>query len=226
MNDLAGATGWHENTVRGHLTALWNDGYLTRVRDTESSTGRPSWLWSASNRAPESPYAALAGALAGALAASSADPGAAAYEAGRAWGRSLSAGVAFDGGRSTRTAVRATPDEHATVVSHTAGHAHRIHTTPADGRTRPTRPAADVAEAVIAVMRDQQFAPDTHPDGSITLRQCPLIEAASEHSSVVCAVHLGMVAGTIEALGAVDGGSTLEPFAAPGTCVLRLRVAA
>ena len=41
------ATGLHENTVRGHLEALFRDGFVTRRRAEASGRGRPAWLWQA-----------------------------------------------------------------------------------------------------------------------------------------------------------------------------------
>lgn len=200
---LAQATGWHANTVRGHLTALWKDGYLNRSRVARSTQGRPSWMWSAKRRIPAEPYAALAGALAESLSRLSPVPERDAHEAGRSWGRALSAGL------------------------------------PA------ATSAADARQRVIEVMRDQGFAPRqmrtaaaTTPSGEagaggtgvaatgVRLGQCPLIEAAVPHSAVVCSVHLGMVAGILEAVGSADDGSELLRFSAPGECTLRLRVAA
>lgn len=194
---LARATGLHENTVRGHLTALWRDGYVERTSETPEGRGRPSWLWQAKDRHPDSPYAALAGVLAETVARLSPSPEEDAREAGRAWGRRI---AAADAGRATGAAG--------------------------------SSPVA-VRSRVIDVMRDQGFAPrlrgegDGRDDGDpvIVLRQCPLIDAATGHSDVVCSVHLGMVLGVAEQLGARDTGSELVPFAAPGECVLRLAVA-
>lgn len=189
---LASATGWHPNTVRGHVHALWEDGYLTRTREEPGSAstagGRPSWLWHVKNRAPESPYAALAGVLAETLARVSPAPEHDALAAGRSWGLALGADL---------------------PAAHTTDQARRT---------------------VVETLRDQGFAPQEtapgqHRDTVIELRQCPLIEAAAKHTEIVCAVHRGMVAGVLEAVGASDGGSELLPFTAPGHCTLRLRVA-
>ena len=83
-------------------------------------------------------------------------------------------------------------------------------------------------------MEGQGFAPDAPEepaapdapdapaaDGEITLRQCPLLEAATRHPEVVCAVHRGMIDGVLETVGA---GADVEliPFTGPGTCTLRL----
>jgi predicted ArsR family transcriptional regulator len=91
--ELAAATGWHDNTVRGHVHALWRDGYLARSHGGHAGRGRPSWRWSATPRTPSEPYAALADALAGALERASADPARDARDAGIAWGRALGAGT-------------------------------------------------------------------------------------------------------------------------------------
>lgn len=182
---LAKISGWHENTVRGHLNALWADGYLDRVRDeSRHGQGRPCWLWQAIDRSPRNPYAALAVTLAETLAQSHPDPVVAAREAGVTWGRSLVDTEGEWGPRST----------------------------------------AETADLVWETMREQGFAPERHGDDLMLLKQCPLIEAASSHTQIVCAVHLGMIAGVIDAAGMKDNGSRLTPFSDPGTCRLDLRI--
>lgn len=181
---LVEATGWHENTVRGHLQALWQDGYLTRSRDERAAgPGRPSWLWEPMRRDVMAPYAHLASALAERLAATSKAPAAEAREAGRAWGRALGVSLppATDGEAARRT--------------------------------------------VIDVMRNRGFAPRAEEPPLVRLLRCPLLEAAVRHPDVVCAVHLGMISGVLEAIGSADQGSELEPFSGPGECTLRLRIA-
>lgn len=87
-------------------------------------------------------------------------------------------------------------------------------------------PAADDAQArerVVAVMAEQGFAP--HDDGdAVTLHRCPLIAAAVRHPQIVCAVHVGMVDGVLEAVGS-DAEADLVPFTAPGRCALYVRAA-
>lgn len=181
--ELSQHSGWHENTVRGHLHALWKDGYLTRQPDEERhGRGRPSWLWQMNARKPMAPYIALATTLADSLSRTSENPAAEAREAGRSWGRALSQGL-------PRVSTR-----------------------------------EDAQTVVVDVMRDQGFAPQQDADDSvITLNQCPLAEAAAHNSTVVCAVHLGMVVGVLESVGIEDDGSELQPFTTPGTCTLKLR---
>lgn len=194
VSALAEATGWHGNTVRAHLQALWEDGHVDRMAEEPDGRGRPSWLWRARERPAVSPYAALAGVLAETLVTLSPDPERDAHEAGRVWGLRLAAGSAV-----------------------------------ADG-------ADELNARVIEAMREQGFSPEARdprgasgPDGeldaTIALRQCPLIEAANAHTDIVCAVHLGMIAGIAEALGGRDRGSTITPLSSPGECELRLAVA-
>lgn len=81
--------------------------------------------------------------------------------------------------------------------------------------------AASARRTVVAVMRDQGFAPDDAGD-AITLRRCPLIQAAATHPEIVCAVHRGMVDGVLSAVGRADA-TELVPFTGPGECTLRVR---
>ncbi|GAA3898291.1 helix-turn-helix domain-containing protein [Microbacterium invictum] len=110
---LAQSAGLHENTVRGHLEHLLEDGYLTREREPAAGRGRPAWLWHPVTRDPESPYAALASVLAGTLARTSVDPVADAREAGRGWGREIGAGLdrEVDAGSARRAVVSVMRDQ-------------------------------------------------------------------------------------------------------------------
>lgn len=176
---LARAASLHENTVRGHLEHLLEDGYLTREQEAVGGRGRPAWLWRAVVREADAPYAALAGVLAETLARTSADPTADAHTAGQGWGRGLAA-----------TLPKASD-------------------------------AASARRTVVAVMRDQGFAPDDAGE-TITLRRCPLIQAAATHPDVVCAVHRGMVDGVLSEVGR-DDTTELTPFTGPGECTLHVR---
>lgn len=85
------ASGLHENTVRGHLEGLEEDGLVTRRRAEPDGRGRPAWLYSVTVPEPASEYAGLASALAGTLARTSADPVSDALEAGAEWGGRIAA---------------------------------------------------------------------------------------------------------------------------------------
>ncbi|WP_394215241.1 helix-turn-helix transcriptional regulator [Brachybacterium vulturis] len=88
-----------------------------------------------------------------------------------------------------------------------------------------TAPPATARAVVTDAMAAQGFAPED--DGErIVLHRCPLLEAASRHTEVVCSVHRGLLAGLLEGAPALDGARPeveLLPFAAPGQCHLRLR---
>ena len=63
--------------------------------------------------------------------------------------------------------------------------------------------------------------PSTGGSGTtVLLRTCPLLDAARRHPEVVCQVHLGLVAGALEAHHEPSDGLRLVPFARPGACVL------
>jgi predicted ArsR family transcriptional regulator len=90
LASLVVATGLHENTLRGHLTALVQGGLVRRHRSEPAGRGRPAWLYELTEQAPtDSEYAGLAAALAATIARTSPDPAGAAAVAGEEWGREL-----------------------------------------------------------------------------------------------------------------------------------------
>ncbi|MBS1675400.1 MAG: transcriptional regulator [Actinobacteria bacterium] len=97
-------------------------------------------------------------------------------------------------------------------------------------------PGDAAAQALIVdVMREQGFAPESadQPAGAtsesagmtLRLRTCPLLTAATENRTVVCAVHEGMIEGIARTAGS-DLTGRLEPFADAETCLLHLRTTA
>lgn len=85
------------------------------------------------------------------------------------------------------------------------------------GRTERPR------EAVMEVLDELDFSPrGDRQRRRILLQTCPLLDVAQEFPEVVCAVHEGMVSGVLESLGDPHE-VTLQPFAAPDGCVLRLQ---
>jgi predicted ArsR family transcriptional regulator len=79
---------------------------------------------------------------------------------------------------------------------------------------------------VVDLLEELGFAPS--PDaraGVVKLRRCPLLEAAHQYPEVVCGVHLGVVRGALEELGASPEQTectALHPFSEPGACRLEL----
>jgi predicted ArsR family transcriptional regulator len=60
----------------------------------------------------------------------------------------------------------------------------------------------------------------------ITLSHCPFLDLARENSEVVCGIHRGLIAGSLERLGESATHVTLEPFAGPTTCVAHVSTTA
>jgi predicted ArsR family transcriptional regulator len=86
--ELAGWTGLHPNTLRGHLQLLVDLGELQRVQEDRHAPGRPRVLYErASNGADADPYRILANELASGIA--HAEGEGAAESAGRHWARRL-----------------------------------------------------------------------------------------------------------------------------------------
>jgi predicted ArsR family transcriptional regulator len=199
---LSALTHQHPNTIREHLDGLVDDRLGVRTRAPAQGRGRPAWLYSA---APEvgppqgtREYAGLASALAAHIARTSRQPRADSISAGRDWGRELvRRGVG-------RVAASQEPVPAITTASS----------------------ATAARREVVRMLEELGFAPS--PDaraGVVKLRRCPLLEAAHQYPEVVCGVHLGVVRGALEELGA-DPDRTectaLQPFSEPGACRLDL----
>jgi len=79
---------------------------------------------------------------------------------------------------------------------------------------------------VVSLLTELGFAPSADARARVVkLHRCPLLEAANQYPDVVCGVHLGVVRGALDALGA-DPDRTertaLQPFSEPGACRLEL----
>ncbi len=91
---------------------------------------------------------------------------------------------------------------------------------------------AGPADAVVEVLDGLGFAP-RRVDGSdddgpveIHLTSCPFLELVTTHPDGMCGLHLGIVRGVLAADGVGGDEAVLEPFAAPGACLVRLPAAA
>jgi predicted ArsR family transcriptional regulator len=97
-------------------------------------------------------------------------------------------------------------------------------TTPAPAGQRVGAPQA--AGQLAGIMDQAGFAPETVADGphgfQIRLHRCPFLEVASQHSEIVCQLHLGLMTGALDQLRAPLATARLEPFAEPGMCVASL----
>ncbi|RBY79661.1 metalloregulator ArsR/SmtB family transcription factor [Blastococcus sp. TF02A-26] len=93
VQDLAGRTGLHGNTVRFHLDRLVADGLVQRHVEERGEPGRPRLSFTAAPRPDPARdsrnYQFLAEILASYVAGTAGEPATAAMEAGRTWGRYL-----------------------------------------------------------------------------------------------------------------------------------------
>jgi predicted ArsR family transcriptional regulator len=81
-------------------------------------------------------------------------------------------------------------------------------------------PAATAVEDAEQILERLDYSPVRSGD-TLALHSCPLLAAANENQEVVCGVHDGLVRGVLAARGH-DAETELEPFASPGTCLLRV----
>jgi predicted ArsR family transcriptional regulator len=92
VQQIAGQAGLHPNTARFHLDALVQAGLASRERQPREGLGRPSMAYSATGEdgpAGQRRYRLLAEMLTSMIAGVMPQPGEAATEAGREWGRYL-----------------------------------------------------------------------------------------------------------------------------------------
>lgn len=88
-------------------------------------------------------------------------------------------------------------------------------------------PVPSPAGATVAVLDALGFAPSTgHRTGldlEVHLQRCPFLDLVSASAEAMCAVHLGVIRGTLTEFGGGDATAVeLEPFGAPTACVVRL----
>jgi predicted ArsR family transcriptional regulator len=92
VREIASQAGLHPNTARFHLEALVQAGLASKERQQRESLGRPSMAYSATGEdgpAGQRRFRLLAEMLTSMIAAVMPQPGEAAAEAGREWGRYL-----------------------------------------------------------------------------------------------------------------------------------------
>jgi len=202
---VAASLGLHTNTARKHLDALAYAGLVSRRPTAPVGRGRPGWCYSADD-CPTEPdarvreYAGLAEALASHIARTSSQPEVDGAAAGETWGRALAGGEAGAGeARGGEAGLREA------------------------GGGEAAGGAAAARASVVALLAELGFAPHANADNtSVALLRCPLLDVATRYPEVVCAVHLGLVRGALDHLGADTSGVSLLPFAEPNACRLHL----
>lgn len=90
-----------------------------------------------------------------------------------------------------------------------------------------TMPAEAARAEVLRLLDHLGFEPRFDEDGSrILLRRCPFLDVARRHPDVVCSLHLGLIQGALETLGAPLEARDLEPFVGPSLCVAHVTATA
>jgi predicted ArsR family transcriptional regulator len=195
--EIAGRLGIHANTARFHLDMLVSNGQVECSTDRPGSPGRPAQRFrSVRGMDPMGArhYRMLAEMLVTSLAGQP-DPGRAAAEAGRVWGR-----------------LQATP---APDVADGAD--------VPDCRDRAT--AVEPVRRLMGMLDELGFAPERPDgdDGpQITLRNCPFLELAVDRSEIVCPIHLGLMQGALESWGSSLTVGRLDAFVEPDRCEAHL----
>ena len=83
----------------------------------------------------------------------------------------------------------------------------------------------EAVERLVALLAEIGFEPQLDQSGRgrrILMRPCPFLELARSHQEVICPIHLGMMRGALDELGARTRATKLEPFVRPDLCVARL----
>lgn len=86
--------------------------------------------------------------------------------------------------------------------------------------------AEETLGAVTRLFDALGFAPRRDDDGPrhrLLLEACPLREIARAHAPVVCTVHLGLLRGALDQLGAAGAAGELQPFVELELCVAEIR---
>lgn len=87
---------------------------------------------------------------------------------------------------------------------------------------RPT--TREVVTRVVRMLTELGFAPEPGTDGEIRLHHCPFRDIAERHPGVVCQVHLGLIQGALDEMGARGDDATIDPLVTPQLCVTHVPV--
>ncbi len=83
----------------------------------------------------------------------------------------------------------------------------------------------EAVDRLIALLAESGFQPELDEGGRgrrILMKPCPFLELARTHQDVICPIHLGLMRGALNELGAKTRATKLEPFVQPDLCVARL----
>lgn len=83
---------------------------------------------------------------------------------------------------------------------------------------------------LVDVLRSWGYTPRLSTSGGgrtveLDLVHCPFLDLARSHPAVVCGIHRGLIAGTLEQLGEPGAEVSLEPFVGPHRCTAHVTTA-
>lgn len=82
------------------------------------------------------------------------------------------------------------------------------------------RQGARRRQAVVDVLADYGYEPQSSSDGTTVLRNCPFHHLAREHTELICGMNLQLIEEAVEAVGRTGLQATLDPR--DGRCCVRL----
>jgi len=83
----------------------------------------------------------------------------------------------------------------------------------------------DTRDVVMSILEDGGFSPLLSTDGdTVELRRCPFLDLALQQPAVVCGVHLGLLSGVLDLLGAVSSVQLVPALEDDGPCLVRLHL--
>lgn len=86
-----------------------------------------------------------------------------------------------------------------------------------------TRRAATRRNAILDLLEEQGYEPETRPDGTVLLRNCPFDQLATDHTDLVCGMNHHLLAAVVERVGRTGVRASLEPSTDHCCVVLRAK---
>lgn len=237
VQEVADQMGLHPNTARFHLDALVDAGLATRASKQRKTPGRPSIAYHAvpdGGPAGQRRYRLLAEILTSLIAGMMPDPGEAAAEAGREWGRYLTERPApYQRLDADQAISRLTATLEQTGFAPQAPQAPETPEAPEAPEAPKAPKAAQAPQASTAPQAAKGpkapqalQAPETTAEAStreIRLRHCPFREVAEDHQDIICRLHLGLMQGALAQMQAPLTADRLDPLVQPNLCIAHLR---
>ncbi|MFE1754282.1 helix-turn-helix transcriptional regulator [Streptomyces anandii] len=217
--EVAERVGVHLNTARFHLDALVADELAARGTAPRDEPGRPKVVYSAvAGEGPDGSrsFRLLSDILLGVVSSSVEDPVAAATRAGHSWGSYLT-----DAPAPTERVGAEEGERRLVATLEDIGFVTEPEPEPEPGPAPGSVPEGSRREE--SGQGESGPKPTAGAERRLRLHHCPFREVAQRRPDIVCAIHLGLMRGTVETLRAPLAAEGLEPFVTPHLCVATLR---